>query len=100
MDDVRDPNFAAWIEAERSAYEAVHRLHQSTQGGRLAPAPGAIAAVVALRRAANNRLALISHPGPPPARRPRPLVQRAAVNDSDGFAPPRTPPAAPHRVAL
>ncbi|RYF66499.1 MAG: hypothetical protein EOO29_38645 [Comamonadaceae bacterium] len=57
MDDVKDLNFAAWIEAERVAYEAVHQLHQRTQGGRFAPSDEDMAAIVMLRRDANNRLA-------------------------------------------
>lgn len=66
MDDMRDQTFAAWVQAERAAYEAVHQLHQSTQGGRLPPSPEAVAAVVKLRRTANIHLAQVSNSHPTP----------------------------------
>lgn len=68
MDEHRDQAFAAWVEAERLAYEAVHQLHQRTQGGRIAPTPEAIAAVLAVRRQANHQLAQLSNRYPVAAR--------------------------------
>lgn len=73
MDEQREQTFAAWIEAEGLAYEAVHQLHQRTQGGRIAPTSEAIAAVIALRREANHRLAQLSNRYPLAARESRPL---------------------------
>ena len=99
MEDVKNPQFAAWIEAERNAYEAVHRLHQSTQGGRLTPPPGAVSEIVALRRTANHHLAQLSQVQPPAVRRPRGLVPRK-LGDSTGFPVPRPQAVAPAQIAL
>jgi len=91
MDDVRDQKFVAWVQAERAAYEAVHQLHQSTQGGRLAPSPEAVAAVVSLRRAANIHLAQVSNRNPPAL---KPAAKSAPPLRSEFIAvpPPRNAP--------
>jgi len=91
MDEVRDQKFAAWVEAERAAYEAVHQLHQSTQGGRLAPSPDAVAAVVSLRRTANMHLAQVSNRNPPAL---KPTAKTASQRRSEFLVvpPPRSVP--------
>ncbi|MDA7416420.1 hypothetical protein PGB34_08580 [Xenophilus arseniciresistens] len=80
MDEHRDQTFAAWIEAERLAYDAVHQLHQRTQGGRIAATPEAIAAVLAVRRHANHCLARLSQSHPQAERESRlPKIARTGV---------------------
>lgn len=70
MDDTPDPQFAAWMKAERASYEAVHQLHQRTHGGRLLARAEAFAEITALRREADRRLAELCRSRPAGARTP------------------------------
>ncbi|WP_295373156.1 hypothetical protein [uncultured Pseudacidovorax sp.] len=78
MTDTPDPRFAAWMRAERDTYEAIHQLHQSTQGGRQMANAEAMARISTLRREADRRLAELCGMEPPVARvEPRPSAELA-----------------------
>lgn len=79
MDDLPNPRFAAWMKAEHDAYDAIHQLNQSTQGGRLEARTEALGRIRALRRAADLLLAELC--------RTEPALPRAASVADHGLTP-------------